>query len=202
MDNQPKYEPLEATAFFADGKASRQLVPGTVPRGFVTEGEDSYDEHYVLGVVDGEPADSFPERVLADWDSRRLLERGRDRFHIFCVPCHSALGNGNGIVPQRGYPYPPTFHKPELRNQPPGYFYRVITDGKGRMPEYGKQIPIEDRWAIVAYIQALQLSQYALVEELPEQDRRALEQIPLEPPRLHDPLKSGREAQQQVPPSD
>lgn len=178
IDNQPRYEPLEPSTFFHDGRSSRHLVPGTVPRGFVRHEKYSFNEHLMLGRVGGELVDALPTRVLQKWDRREVLQRGQERYRIFCVPCHDLAGTGNGMVPQRGFPFPPSYHSQRLREAPLGHFFEVATTGLGRMPAYGKQIPPEDRWAIAAYIRALQLSQHAPVSLL-EPDER--EKLPPEP---------------------
>lgn len=166
MHNQPKYIPLRESGFFADGRSERPLVPGTVPRGELRE-----DTPYYTGLVGDKLVDAFPTPVTKD-----LLKRGRERFDIYCAPCHSALGDGFGMVARRGYLRPPSFHDDRLRNAPLGHFYRVMTYGSGAMPDYAQQISPADRWAIVAYIRALQLSQAAPVSDVPEKDRPLLNQ--------------------------
>jgi mono/diheme cytochrome c family protein len=168
MSRQPKYDPLETSDFFADGMASRHLVEGVVPRGHLT-----IDEHFDTGRVGGQPADTFPEPVTA-----ALLERGQARFTIFCTPCHDQTGSGNGIVVQRGYPRPPSYHIDRLRQAPVGHFFDVMTNGFGRMPSYAAQVPPGDRWAIAAYIRSLQLSQHVPADLLPLEDRRRLDEAP------------------------
>lgn len=157
MHNQPRLEPLEASDFFDDGRASRPEVTGAVARG-----ELRVDDHLYTGYVDGELAETFPFPITRD-----VILRGRERFEIFCRPCHGQLGNGEGAVVQRGFQQPPTYHSVELRRAPPGHFYSVITNGYGRMFSFNDRIPVRDRWAIVAYIRALQLSQAAEINELP-----------------------------------
>ena len=162
MHDAPRYDPLEASVFFADGKSARTLVANTVARGQLRE-----DRHLFEGVVDGRPADTFPMPVTPE-----VMRRGQERFNVFCLPCHGALGEGNGMVVQRGFRQPPTYHQDRLRNAPVGYFFDVMTRGFGAMPDYATQIPVADRWAIVAYIRALQLSQGATLADVPA-DRRA-----------------------------
>lgn len=160
MADQQRYDPLEESDFFADGMASRPVVEGTVARGQL------YEETALhTGTSDGEPVESFPVQV-----DRELLERGRERYDIFCSPCHARTGSGNGVVVQRGFRRPTSMHVDRLRESPPGYFFDVITNGFGAMSSYASQVPVRDRWAIVAYIRALQLSQEAPVSELSEQD--------------------------------
>jgi mono/diheme cytochrome c family protein len=119
---------------------------------------------------------ALPQRVSDRYELPDLVERGRDRFAINCVPCHGLLGDGNGMVARRGFPYPPTYHSDRLREKPIGYIVGVVTAGHGRMPSYANQIHPDDRWAIATYVRALQLSRHAPVGELPEVDRAALSQ--------------------------
>ena len=162
MHDAPRYEPLESSTFFADGSASRQPVADTVARGQL-----HLDRHLYEGVVDGRPAEVFTMPVTAD-----VMARGRERVDVFCSPCHGRTGAGNGMIVQRGFRNPPSFHEERLRNAPVGYFFDVMTHGFGAMQDYAAQVPVADRWAIVAYIRALQLSQRATVNEVPA-DRRA-----------------------------
>ena len=164
MHDQPRHEPMEQSAFFADGRSSRPRVAGTVARG-----ELELDAHLTEGRVDGELATSFPFRI-----TREMLERGRDRYDIFCAPCHGFDGDGDGMVVRRGMKQPPSLHVARLRDAPPGHHFDVITRGFGAMFDHADRIEVRDRWAIVAYVRALQLSQGALVGELEERDRAAL----------------------------
>jgi hypothetical protein len=164
MHNQPKYIPLRESEFFPDARSERPLVPGTVPRGTLRE-----DTPYFTGMIGDNLVDTLPMAV-----SREVLKRGQERYNIFCAPCHSAVGDGEGEVARRGYLRPPSFHDERLRNAPLGHFYRVMTYGSGAMPDYAQQIEPADRWAIVAYIRALQLSQAAPVSDVPEEQRPAL----------------------------
>ena len=147
MYDQEKYEPLEASAFFADGLSFRSQVDGTVARGQLM-----LDEHFYQGKVQGQLAENFPDRVTVD---RQLLERGQERFNIFCAPCHGQTGAGNGMIVQRGLKQPPTFHQQRLREMPVGHFYDVVTNGFGVMYSYSSRISVADRWAIVAYIKGV-----------------------------------------------
>jgi Cytochrome C oxidase, cbb3-type, subunit III len=165
MHDQPKHEPLEASPFFMDGRASRPLVPGTVARGQLRE-----DTHLYEGKIGSKPAETFPFRVTL-----QVLQRGQDRYNIYCTPCHDRIGNGEGMVVRRGFRRPPSYHIDRLRQAPPGYFYDVITNGFGAMQDYAAQIPVRDRWAIVAYVRALQLSQNAALSDVPEAERRTLQ---------------------------
>ena len=166
MDNQPKYEAQESSKFFADGKTMRDLVPGTVARGYLRN-----DEAYYYGITeDGDTVETMP--VTVDLE---LLKRGQERYDIYCSPCHSRTGDGKGIMIQRGYVPPPTFHDDRIRNFPDGHIFTVINNGIRNMPAYGSQIPVEDRWAIVAYVRALQRAQNATLEDIPPQRREELQ---------------------------
>ena len=165
MHDAPRYEAFEASSTFADNRASRTPPVGTVPRGWRRD-----DEALYTGKVAGQAIDQFPFAIAhAD------LARGRQRFNIFCTPCHGQLGDGNGMVVQRGLRQAASFHQDRLRQETIGYFFDVITNGFGAMPDYATQIPVRDRWLIVAYVRALQLSQYASVNELPPDQRAALD---------------------------
>lgn len=165
MHDAPRYDPLEASPFFQNGAASRLPVANTVARGQLNE-----DRHLYEGVVDGRPADTFPMPVTAD-----VMARGQERFNVFCSPCHGRTGQGNGMVVQRGFRQPPSFHDDRLRNAPVGYYFDVITHGFGAMQDYASQVPVADRWAIAAYIRALQASQRATIDDVPADRRGALE---------------------------
>lgn len=153
MFNQPKYKPLQASTFFADGRASRPLPEDTVPFGGARP-----DELLMTGRINGLVADEFPFPVTAE-----VLDRGQQRYQIFCSVCHGATGYGNGMVVQRGFKAPPSFHTDRLRQAPAGHFVEVMTNGFGAMFDYRSRVSPEDRWAIVAYIRALQRSQGARV---------------------------------------
>lgn len=166
MHDQPKVEPFEASEFFADGMASRLPVEGTVARGQLRA-----DDHLYRGLdADGNFAATLPMPLTAD-----LLQRGRERFEIFCSPCHGRTGDGDGMVVRRGFKAPQTFHQDRLRTSPPGYYFDVMSNGFGEMSGYASQVPVEDRWAIVAYIQALQLSRHAERSRLDPEDLSALD---------------------------
>jgi len=165
MYDQQKFEPLEASSFYADGLSSRLPVTGTVARGQLR-----IDRHLFAGKVDGQPATALPVPL-----TRELLERGRERYDIFCSPCHDRAGQGNGMIVQRGFKRPPSLHNPRLREAPVGYFYDVITNGFGAMYSYASRIPVEDRWAVSAYVRALQVSQNVGLDQLPEEDQRRLQ---------------------------
>jgi hypothetical protein len=162
MHDAPRLDPLEASTFFADGQAARPYVVNTVARGQLRE-----DDHLYRGRVDGELTDMFPMPVTAE-----VMARGLERFNVFCSPCHGRTGAGNGMIVQRGFRAPPSMHEERLRTAPVGYYFDVMTNGFGAMQDYSAQVPVTDRWAIAAYIRALQLSQRATVNDVPA-DRRA-----------------------------
>ena len=156
MHVQPRYNPLAKSDFFADQRSARPLVEGTVARGELHD-----DTYFYTGKLGNNPGDYMPFAVTKD-----DLERGRSRFDIYCSPCHSRLGDGNGYIPTRGFSRkPPSFHIERLEKAPVGYIFNVMTEGFGIMPDYASQIPPRDRWCIVAYIRALQLSQHATVAD-------------------------------------
>jgi hypothetical protein len=165
MHDQPRYETLEASDFFADGRSARPPVPGTVPRGGLR-----LDPHFDTGKVDGAFVRTFPFPVTGE-----VMARGRERFEIFCTPCHGRVGDGRGMAARRGVTGPASFHIDRLRAIEEGYLFDVIGNGFGRMYGYAALIPPRDRWAIVAYLRALQLSQNASPADLPEPERRRLE---------------------------
>ena len=164
MHDQPKYSAYEASDFFADQRSARPAVEGTIAQGQLND-----DELLYTGRVGGQPATIFPFAV-----DEAVMRRGRERYDIFCSPCHGLTGEGDGMVVQRGYRRPPSFHIDRLRQAPPGSVYDVITNGFGAMPDYAAQIPVRDRWAIAAYMRALQLSQNATVAELSAEAREKL----------------------------
>lgn len=157
MYEQPRYEPLEASVLFDDHRSARQRVPGTVPFGTAP-----FDAALQTGRIDGELTAELPLEL-----TEVLLRRGRERYDIYCSVCHGRTGDGTGMIVQRGYRQPPTFHSDRLRGVPIGHFFDVITNGFGAMPSYASQVPVEDRWAIAAYLRALQLSQYATGDDVP-----------------------------------
>jgi len=167
MKEQPKYDPLAPSTLFADGRSARPLMADTVSRGNLP-----LDSLLYTGKINGKPADIFPFPVTAE-----VLARGRERFEIFCAVCHGRLGDGQGMVVKRGFKTPPSYHIERLQKSPPGYFFDVMTNGFGVMYSYGDRIPVRDRWAIAAYIRALQLSQSADVANLPDLDRAELEKL-------------------------
>jgi hypothetical protein len=167
MHDQPKYIPLRPTNFFGDGRSERPLIDGTVARGHLAD-----DTAYYAGKgPDGKPVDTFPFPV-----TREVLSRGQERYNVYCTPCHDRTGSGLGMIVRRGYRRPPSYHIDRLRQVPNGYIYDVITSGFGAMPDYAAQIAPADRWAIVAYVRALQLSQNASINDVPAGDRGKLNQ--------------------------
>ncbi len=164
MYDQPRYKTYAESDFFEDGSSARPKVEGTVARGYLRA-----DSHFYRGLIDGEYAEDIPLDV-----SYELLLRGKQRYEIFCSVCHDPAGYGNGMIVQRGFKRPEPFHSDRMRGMPNGYYFDVISNGFGMMASYAYQIEPEDRWAIVAYIRALQLSQYASWEDLPEAVRSDL----------------------------
>ena len=157
MHDAPRYEAYEKSDFFGDGRSMRPQVADTVARGQLREDAALYTGKNGTALVTANP---LPV-------TSALVHRGRQRFDIYCAPCHGRAGRGDGIVVRRGYRAPSSFHVDRLRSQPDGYFYDVITNGFATMPDYAAQIPVQDRWAIVAYVRALQLSQHAPLARLP-----------------------------------
>jgi mono/diheme cytochrome c family protein len=173
MHVQPRYNPYAESDFFADGRSARPVVPGTVARG-----ELRTDELLYTGKINGVEADEFPFPI-----TQADLERGQQRYNIYCSPCHDYTGHGNGMIVQRGFPHPPSYHIDRLRNAPVGHFFDVITNGFGKMYTYASRISPEDRWRIAAYIRALQLSQNAAIDDVPAQQRQQLEHEQEEQPK-------------------
>ena len=165
MHDQPKYIPLRQSAFFNDARSARPVVEGTIARGQLRD-----DELLYSGKVNGADAAMFPMPIDAV-----VMARGQQRFNIYCAPCHGRTGQGDGMVVRRGYRRPPSLHQDRLRNAPAGHFFDVMTNGFGAMPDYAAQIRAEDRWAIIAYIRALQLSEHASLADVPAADRSRLQ---------------------------
>ena len=168
MQDQPRYRTFRASAFFADGRSARPHVPGTIARGHLEE-----DDHLYRGRIGDQPADTFPFPITAE-----ILARGRDRSDIFCAPCHGRLGDGDGMIVERGMRRPASYHIDRLRKAPPGYLFDVITNGFGAMVDLSDRLSVEDRWAIVAYVRALQRSQNASLEDVPPEQREQLRRSP------------------------
>jgi mono/diheme cytochrome c family protein len=165
MHDAPRYDPLEASTVFPKGSSAQPLVAGTMPRGFLRE-----DEALYTGKVGSDMVTAFPFTI-----TRAGLDRGQERFNIYCTPCHGRTGEGNGMVAQRGIKTPPSYHIDRLRTAPVGYFFGVITNGFGAMQDYSMQVTPEDRWLIVAYIRALQLTQTATKADVPADELQRLE---------------------------
>jgi mono/diheme cytochrome c family protein len=164
MHDQPRFEPLEKTTLFPDGRSSRPRVPGTIARG-----EGVYDAQLMEGKLDGVLATTFPMPITAE-----VLARGRERYDIFCSACHDRAGTGEGLVVKRGLKQPPSLHIERLRQAPPGYHFDVITRGFGAMYDLADRLAPADRWAIVAYVRALQRSQNASLADVSEAQRTRL----------------------------
>ena len=167
MHVQPRYNPFDPTDFFEDGQSARMPVPGTVPRGDLTMGPE---ELLYTGKLNGALVDAFPFPV-----TREVLNRGRERFNIYCTPCHGLSGDGDGMIVQRGFRRPPSLHTDHLRAAPAGHFFDVIANGFGVMYPYGYRVAPRDRWAIAAYIRALQLSRQASISDVPAAERKILQ---------------------------
>ena len=165
MHDQPKYVPLRQSSFFGDERSARPLVAGTVARGELRDDPLLYG-----GKVNGADATVFPFAIDAT-----VMARGHERFDIYCSPCHGRTGQGDGMVVRRGFRRPPTFHQDRLRNAPVGQIFDVITNGFGAMPDYAAQIQPSDRWAIIAYLRALQLSEHSTVADVAADKRGLLE---------------------------
>jgi mono/diheme cytochrome c family protein len=157
MQDQPYFRPLRENTFYADKRSARPLVTGTVARGHLDA-----NAYFYSGKIGSNDGDYLPFPVTA-----QLLERGQQRFNIYCSPCHGATGYGDGMVVQRGFKHPPSYHIDRLRQAPIGYFFDVMSNGYGAMPSYAQQVPPADRWAIASYIRALQLSQNASPADVP-----------------------------------
>jgi mono/diheme cytochrome c family protein len=166
MHDQAKYKPLAKSEFFADGRSARPVVAGSVARGQLR-----LDDQLYTGRMNGQYATTYPFPI-----DRTVLQRGQERFNIFCAPCHDQLGYGQGMIVQRGFRPPPSFHDQRLRDAAPGLVFDVITNGFGTMWSYAERVSPEDRWAIAAYIRVLQLSQNARIADVPESDRNKIEE--------------------------
>lgn len=193
MENQRRVESQEQTAVFADGTASRPIPNHAISASLSAAASNSVTQKqsnrhwqdsvelddkggYLTGKVNGELVDTVPDSVLHRFDYQRLIQRGRERFQISCVPCHDQVGNGNGMVARRGFKYPPSYHTDRLRHQPLGYIFNVATNGRGQMPAHGDYLSTDDLWAITAYVRTLQFSQYASASDLGASDLKFIEQ--------------------------
>ena len=171
MQDQPRYKPLAASTFFDDHRSARPMVEGTVARGHL-----EIDEARYTGKINGEDVDQFPIPI-----AKADIERGQTRFNIYCTPCHGRVGDGVGMVVLRGFRQPPSYYSDRLMIAPVGHFFDVITNGFGAMPSYASRVQTDDRWRVIAYIRALQLSESASLNDVPADQRQNL---PVEaPPR-------------------
>jgi mono/diheme cytochrome c family protein len=171
LEDHGRITAMEPTPFFADGTSARPIVDGTVARG-----DARLDEHLYTGMVNGREAAEFPFPI-----TRQVLARGREQFEVFCSHCHNSTGDGNGMIVQRGFTPPPSFHTDRLRNAPPGHYFNVITNGWGAMYSHNDRVKVEDRWAIAAYIRTLQLAQRVDPSQLPPDDQQKLQRAQAEP---------------------
>lgn len=174
MHNQPKFVPMRSSEFYPDHRSARYPVTGTIPRledATVDKEQLDPNSYYLTAKKGGMFGNELPAGMKLD---RPLLVRGEERYNVYCTPCHSKVGDGNGMIVQRGFKHPPTFHQARLRNAPIGHFYDVISHGLGAMPDYATQIHPADRWAISAYIRVLQLSQNAAEADVAAEDRAKL----------------------------
>ncbi|MEW6051540.1 MAG: c-type cytochrome [Candidatus Zixiibacteriota bacterium] len=164
MDDQERYNSQARSEYFPDGATMRTPPAGTIPRGWLHE-----DQVYYTGKIDTTPVEKLPVPITA-----QLLSRGQERFNIFCAPCHSRIGDGRGMTVERGLPPPPSFHEERIVKMADGHYFDVISNGIRNMPAYRYQIPVSDRWAIVAYLRALQRSQNARLEDIPAELRNTV----------------------------
>jgi mono/diheme cytochrome c family protein len=169
MHDQPRYKPLAASDFFSDHRSARPLVEGTVARGHLR-----LDDARYTGKIDGNDIDQFPIPI-----TKADIERGQNRFNVYCTPCHGRLGDGNGMVVLRGYRQAASYHTEKLVKAPVGHYFDVITNGFGAMPSYASRVTPDDRWRVIAYIRALQLSESAKIGDVPPEKQKDL---PVEPP--------------------
>ena len=181
MHDAPRYEPYEKSDFFPDKRSARPLVAGTIARGHLRE-----DTPETTGKAAGAFVATSPVPVTL-----ALVQRGRQRYDIYCSPCHGYTGAGDGMVVRRGFRPPASFHDARLRGQPDGYFFDVITSGFGAMPAYAAEVPVADRWAVVAYVRALQISQGATLADVPADRQGALQTPPGTPAGIVDPAQQG-----------
>lgn len=181
MHNQPRYKPLAGTDFFGDGRSARPMIAGTVPRGRTSLGapDPAYlriDQARYTGKIKDEDIDYFPFPI-----TRADLDRGQQRFNIYCSPCHSRIGDGNGMVVRRGYRQAASYHTDKLLKAPVGHFFDVMTNGFGAMPSYASRVEPDDRWRIAAYIRVLQFSEAAPLAAVPADMRSELDKNPETP---------------------
>jgi mono/diheme cytochrome c family protein len=168
MHNQPRYKPLAGTDFWGDGRSARPVIEGTVARGHMRLNDARF-----TGMVNGTEVDAFPFPI-----TRADLARGQERFDIYCTPCHGYVGDGHGMVVQRGFKSPPSYYSDRLLKAPLGHYFDVVTNGFGAMPSYASRVAVDDRWRIIAYIKALQYSESAPVSDVPAGKRADLDKTP------------------------
>jgi mono/diheme cytochrome c family protein len=168
MQDQPRFKPLQGSRFFADSRSARPVPAGTIARDELND-----TDVFHTGLSNGVFTAQFPVPI-----TKKLLLRGQERYNVFCTPCHGFLGDGNGMIAKRGFKWPANLHSDRLRNAPPGYLFQVVSNGYGAMPDYRHQIPPGDRWAILAYVRALQLSRNATLADVPAAGRTQLEKNP------------------------
>jgi mono/diheme cytochrome c family protein len=161
MRDDSRLKPYQESPFFADRNASRPLVNGVVPRG-----EARADDFFYTGEIQGRLVRGFPAPV-----TRAQLQKGQERYNIYCSVCHGLTGVGDGMIVQRGFPRPPSFHEQRLRDAPEGHFFHVITHGYGAMYSYASRVEPDERWAIIAYLRALQLARHATLDDVPLEER-------------------------------
>ena len=171
MQDQPKYRPLAESKFFSDHRSARPQIEGTVARGHLR-----LDQARYTGKIHNNDIDYFPIPI-----TRADVERGRQRFEIYCTPCHSRLGDGRGMVQRRGFRQPPSYYTPKLITAPAGHFFDVMTNGFGAMPSYATRVAPDDRWRIIAYIRALQLSMSGSVNDVPPEEKPNLKPLDFGP---------------------
>lgn len=182
MHLQPKFLPEAPTGFFRDGRSERPPVPGTVARGHLR-----LDDLLYTGTENGQLSNRFPFPI-----TKADLDRGREQYNIFCTPCHDYSGTGNGMIVQRGFPHPPSFHVDRLRAAPVGHFFDVMTNGFGEMYSYSSRVDPEDRWRIAAYIRVLQLSEHSSIQDIPPDERQKLTQQQMAPTPPQDIAPAGK----------
>ncbi|HLW51915.1 MAG TPA: cytochrome c [Candidatus Angelobacter sp.] len=193
MHNQPKFIPLRSNSFYPDQRSARFPIAGTVPRleNPIVDAEQLDPESYFLTGKHGNTfGNELPPSLLENANLHDVLKRGQERYNIYCTPCHAYVGDGNGMVVQRGFKHPPSFHEQRLRNAPLGYIYQIMSNGFGAMPDYAAQVHPADRWAIAAYIRVLQRSQHAESSDVPDADKAKLDLPADKQPRLEIPPNS------------
>jgi hypothetical protein len=174
MQMQPRYDPMASSDFFGDGRSARPQIEGTVAHGYLRLNQALY-----TGKVNDQLIDYFPFEI-----TRADLERGQQRFNVYCSPCHGLSGDGQGMILRRGFRQPPSYHIERLIQAPVGHFFDVITNGYGAMTSYGSRVPPDDRWRIAAYIRTLQLSQRSTINDVPADQKDTLDKAPPSPPAV------------------